>query len=291
MTETHDMKKILLAGATGYLGSYIARVLNQEDYDLRVVVRSPDKLEQSGIKIKDLFNAELTRAETLKGCCNGIDTVISTVGITRQKDGLTYHDVDYQANLNLLNEALQSGVRKFIYVSVLNGENLRHLKICDAKEQFVTQLEKSGLDYCVIRPNGFFSDMSEFYSMAQKGNVYLFGDGEQKVNPIHGKDLADVCLGAIDGSDHEIRVGGPETLSFNQIAEMAFDVAGTEPKITRIPNWVRITILKLIRTLTSSKTYGPIEFFLTVAAIDMVAPEHGTHRLRDHFLMLRQRDT
>ena len=151
------MKKILLAGATGYLGSHIAKRLIQNAYDLRVITRSPDKLAERGIEVQDLFRAEITRPETLKGCCSEIDTVISTVGITRQKDGLTYLDVDYQANLNLLNEARESGVRKFIYVSVLNGDKLRHLKICDAKEKFVEQLEKSGLEYCVVRPNGFFS--------------------------------------------------------------------------------------------------------------------------------------
>ena len=199
------MKKILLAGATGYLGSHIAKKLIQSAYDLRVVVRSPDKLAQLGIEVEDVFQAELTRPETIKGCCSGIDTVISTVGITRQKDGLTYLDVDYQANLNLLNEARESGVRKFIYVSVLNGEKLRHLKICDAKERFVEQLEKTDLEYCVIRPNGFFSDMSEFYAMALKGNIYLFGSGEQKANPIHGEDLAAVCVDAIGSSDQEIK--------------------------------------------------------------------------------------
>jgi len=277
------MKKILLAGATGYLGSHIAKKLIQSAYDLRVVVRSPDKLAQPGIEIEDVFQAELTRPETIKGCCSGIDAVISTVGITRQKDGLTYLDVDYQANLNLLNEARERGVRKFIYVSVLNGEKLRHLKICDAKERFVTQLEKSGLEYCVIRPNGFFSDMSEIYAMALKGNIYFFGSGEQKANPIHGEDLAAVCVDAIDSSDKVIKVGGPDTLSYNQIAEMAFEVAGRKPKITRIPDWVRTSILKLVRTFTNSKFYGPIEFFLTVTAIDMIAPEYGTHRLRDHF--------
>ena len=284
------MKKILLAGATGYLGSYLARKLAQNGCDLRVIVRSPDKLSDRGIKVGDVFHAEVTRPETLKGCCSGIDTVISTIGITRQKDGLTYMDVDYQANLNLLNEARESGVRKFIYVSVLNGQNLRHLKICDAKERFVEQLEKSGLEYCVIRPNGFFSDMSEFYDMARKGSIFIFGSGEQKTNPIHGEDLAAVCLDAIKSADQTIKVGGPETLSYNDIAKIAFEVAGTEPKITRIPDWVRIALIRLIRIFTSSKFYGPVEFFLTVTAIDMIAPEYGTHRLRDHFFMLRQRD-
>ena len=209
------MKKILLAGATGYLGCHIAEKLIQISCDVRVIVRSPNKLAEKGIEVEDIFQAELTQPETIKSCCNGIDTVISTVGITRQKDGLTYLDVDYQANLNLLNESRESGVRKFIYVSVLNGEKLRHLKICDAKEMFVEQLEKSGLEYCVIRPNGFFSDMAEFYAMAQKGSIYLFGSGEHKINPIHGEDLAVVCVNAIHNTDRVINVGGPDTLTYN----------------------------------------------------------------------------
>ena len=40
-----------------------------------------------------------------KGVCEDIDVVISTVGITRQKDGMTYMDVDFQANANLIDEA------------------------------------------------------------------------------------------------------------------------------------------------------------------------------------------
>jgi uncharacterized protein YbjT (DUF2867 family) len=282
------MKKILLAGATGYLGSYIARELIKDSGDLRVIVRSHDKLQKRNLEVADIFRAEVTQPDTIKGCCEGIDTVISTVGITRQKDGLTYMDVDYQANLNLLKEAQASGVRKFVYVSVLNGEKLRHLKICDAKERFLEQLKKSSLEYCVIRPNGFFSDMAEIYNMAKNGNVYLFGDGEQKTNPIHGEDLAAICIRAIDGTALEITAGGPETLTYNQIAAIAFEVAGTTPKITRIPDWVRKIIIKLIRFLSSSKYYGPIEFFLTVTAIDMTAPEYGTHRLRDYFNTLSQ---
>ncbi|NNK12706.1 MAG: SDR family oxidoreductase [Desulfofustis sp.] len=282
------MKKILLAGATGYLGSHIASKLNHDEYELRVIVRSPDKLKQLELNIGDVFQAEITRPETIKGCCSRVDTVISTVGITRQKDGLTYMDVDYQANMNLLTEALRSGVRKFVYVSVLNGEKLRHLKICDAKERFVDELRKSGLEYCVIRPNGFFSDIAEIHAMASNGRVYLFGSGEQKTNPIHGEDLADACIDAIEQADLEIKIGGPDTLTFNEIANIAFKSMAKETKVTHIPDWVRKTILKSMRLLTSSKTYGPIEFFLTVTSIDMTAPERGTHHLKDHFNLLSE---
>jgi len=236
----------------------------------------------------ELIQAELTRPDTIRNCCHKIDVVISTVGITRQKDGLTYMDVDYQANLNLLEEARASGVKKFIYVSVLNGEKLRHLKICEAKERFVQQLEQSGLDYCVIRPNGFFSDMTEFYNMAKKGRVYIFGNGQFKMNPIHGMDLAAVCVDAIEKQNREIQVGGPEILTYKEIAEDAFKVLGTKPKISHIPEWLRVLILRLTRLFTGSKTYGPIEFFMTVMAMDMIAPEYGEHTLEAYFNHLRR---
>lgn len=284
------MDRILLAGATGYLGRHIARELVKRSYPVRALARNPEKLKQENIALPEIIRAEITQPDSIKGCCKNIDVIISTVGITKQKDGLTYMDVDYQANMNLLCEAKQSGVKKIIYVSVLNGENLRHLKICDAKELFVEQLIQSGLDCCIIRPNGFFSDITEFYEMAKKGRVYLFGNGELKTNPIHGEDLAAVCADAIDKPDQEVKAGGPETLTHNEIAAAAFEVLGIKPKITHIPNWVRIAILKMVRFLSGSKVYGPVEFFMTVMAMDMVAPEYGTHTVREYFTWLDRID-
>ena len=59
-----------------------------------------------------ILEAQVTQPETLKGVCKNIDVVISTVGITRQKDGLTYMDVDFQSNVNLIEEAKKEGVKK-----------------------------------------------------------------------------------------------------------------------------------------------------------------------------------
>lgn len=280
--------KILLAGATGYLGVYIAKEIRKRSWYFRVVVRNPEKLEQNGIRANEVLKAELTDPGSIRGCCKDINVVISTVGITRQKDGLTYMDVDYQANMNLLKEATESGVEKFIYVSVLNGEKLRDLKICDAKEMFVEQLRKSGLEYCIIRPNGFFSDISEYFRMAKRGRVYLFGNGTLRANPIHGEDLATVCVEAISKPDKEVEVGGPEIRTQNEIVSLAFDILGTKPKIIHVPNWVRITLLHTIRLLSGVKIYGPVEFFLSVIAMDMLAPKYGHHTLREYFSSLHE---
>ena len=176
------MKRVLVAGSTGYLGRFIVQNLIAKNIRPVALARSSGKLEEFQPDI-DIFEAEVTNARSIINCCDGVDVVISSLGITRQQDGLSYMDVDYQANLNLLNEAKRSGVKKFIYVSALHGDKLKHLKIFEAKEKFVKELSGSGLDYCVVRPTGFFSDMTEFYKMADNGRVYLFGRGEYQSNP------------------------------------------------------------------------------------------------------------
>lgn len=282
MLKQHQ-STVLLAGSTGYLGKHIAKQLIKQNIHSKLIARNKKKLEELETSNLSILKAEVTKPETLKHIMEGVHTVISTVGITRQKDGLTYMDVDYQANLNLLNEAKKAGVKKFIYVSAINGNHLRHLKIFEAKEQFVDTLKNSGLEYTIIRPNGFFSDMKDFQDMAKKGKVYLFGNGENKLNPIHGEDLAEVCIEAILRKDKEIIIGGPDILTQNEIAILAFKSLDKPVKIKYLPDAIRRIAICMLKTFTSSKTYGPYEFFLTLMAQDNIAPRYGKHRLRDFF--------
>ncbi|MBM1106554.1 SDR family oxidoreductase [Aurantibacter crassamenti] len=276
-------KTVLLAGATGYLGSHIAKELAVRKVPTKIVVRKTNKAKHLYTATASIIKAEVTQPETLKGLCNGVDIVISTVGITRQKEGLTYWDVDYQSNLNLLREAISAGVQKFIYVSVLKGNQHRNLKICEAKESFVDRLVDSGIAYTIMRPNGFFSDMKDFLKMAKKGKVYLFGNGKQKFNPIHGHDLAIACVDAIETATTEINIGGPDILTYNEVANFALLAHGKPINIIHLPHWIRKFIIWILRTFTSVKTYGPIEFFLTLMAEDAIAPRYGSHRLASFF--------
>ncbi len=277
------MKKVLVAGATGYLGRKLVAELKQRNYWVRVLIRREEQREMFE-NVDDFFVGEITNQNTLSHICDDIDWVFSTVGITRQKDGLTYMDVDYQGNYNLLQEALKSKVAKFQYVSAINGDKLRHLKIFAAKERFVDELKQSGIDYCIIRPNGFFSDMKDFLEMARRGRVYLFGDGQYKLNPIAGEDLAKVCVDKMENGNSEETVGGQEILSQTDIAHIALASLNKPVKITYLSDWVRRFSIWTLRTFTSSKTYGPYEFFLSAMAQDNIANQYGTRTLKDFYL-------
>ncbi len=274
---------VLVAGSTGYLGGHIVKELKRRSFNFKAMARKPEKLQAHGLQPEQIVVAQPTEAESLSGCLKDVDVLISTIGITRQKDGLTYMDVDYQANANLLEEAKRAGVKKFVYISVLNGDQHRNLKILQAKEKFVDLLKGSGVDYIVVRPNGFYSDMGDFLDMARQGRVYLFGDGKKRLNPIHGADLANAILDELDRANTDLDVGGPDIFTQEEIGQLALAALSKPEKITHLPDWTRKLMLFFLRTFTSQKYYGPYEFFLTMMAYDQVAPRYGERRLRNHF--------
>ena len=278
------MKKVLVAGATGYLGKFVVKKFKKQGYWVRTLARNAAKLENLNECNNEIFIGEVTNPNSLKEICKGVDIVFTSIGITKQKDNLTYLDVDYQGNMNLLEEAKKEGVSKFIYVSVFNATKMKNLKGIEAKLKFEEDLKKSGLDYSIIYPNGFFSDMMEYLEMAKKGKGMVIGTGENKINPIHGADLAEICVNTVEGEETEIKVGGPEVLTHREIFEIAFGVLNKKVKISRLPLWIRNLMLGLARIFTSVKVYGPLEFFMTVLSMNMVAPKYGKHHLKDFFL-------
>jgi uncharacterized protein YbjT (DUF2867 family) len=284
------MKRVLVAGATGYLGRFVVQEFKNRGYSVRALARSAKKLDDLKHSIDEIVEAEITKPETLQHICDGVDAVFSSVGITRQKDGLTFKDVDYQGNKNLLEVALLAGVKKFVYVSAFNGPNLRHLDIGAAHEDFVDELKASGIDYAVLRPTGYFSDMGEAFEMARKGRVWLIGSGENRVNPIHGADLAVACVDAMEGNETEIDVGGPQTMTWDEVAALAFDVLEKPAKISHVPSWLMWTVVRLVK-LFNRHQGDLLAFFTTMATTDVVAPPIGTHTLDEHYRQLRGSQT
>jgi len=281
------MEKVLVAGATGYLGKFLISEFKKQGYWIRALARNTAKLNKVKNSIDDIFVADVTEPNSLTGICKDVDIVISVLGITKQKDGLTYMDIDFQGNLNILVEAKNTGVSRFIYISALDGDILKNLKIFTAKELFVQKLKQSGLKYIIIRPNGFFSDMTEFLEMAKKGKIYLFGDGNYRINPIHGADLAEFIVKNLETKETELNIGGPEVFSHNEIADLAFDVVDRPKKIYYMPIWLVKLSLVLLRTFTSVKKYGPLEFMLTVMTREMIAPKYGNISLREYFKQVK----
>lgn len=278
------MQSVVIAGATGYLGRFLCAAYRARGSHVTALVR--DRRRAGDLDADELVEVEATRPETLSGVLAGADLVVSALGITRQADGLDYRDVDFQANLNLLREAERSGVGRFAYVHVLNGHTMRHVPLVAAKADFVDALQASPIASTVIAPSGYFSDMGEFLSMARSGRVWLFGSGMARLNPIHGADLAAAVTGATEACRDWLDVGGPETFTQTEIAELAFAALERPVRITRLPDILRKAALAVLPWVTPRRVHGPAQFFLTALAVNMVGEAYGTRRLSEYFRSL-----
>ncbi|WP_059350174.1 SDR family oxidoreductase [Bacillus coahuilensis] len=283
------MEKVLVAGATGYLGRYLVQALKQNGYHVTALVRNKEKIREEGPYlapkidqcIDEVVVGEVTQPETLDHHLEGIDYVISTVGITRQKEGLSFRDVDYQGNLNLLREAEKHQVKKFMYIHVFKG-NEWDGPITEAKEDFVRELKASGIEYLIIRPTGYFSDITEILHMAEKGRCYLVGRGDKRLNPIHGEDLAAFCVEGLALKDQELDVGGPTVFTHMEMAEIAFEAYDKKVSTIRLPAFLFQPVFPIVKWLDPHK-YGVLRLFYHGMTKDVVAPKYGEKRLQDYY--------
>lgn len=286
---------ILIAGAGGNAGSYLVRELSESN-SLTLLTRSQAKLSPNlkqhiasnatNVQQHHILEADVLRPATLKGACIGIDTIISAVGaslnLRAMSDRHSFMEVDLQGNLNLLAEARQVGVRRFVYLSAFGAETMP-TAYTKSHEEFVQHLKSSGLEYGIVRPTGFFYVNLEFLGMAKNGFASVIGNGKSRTNPIHEADVAKACAeAALKEGNLEMNIGGPETFTRLEIAELAFGVLGKKPRVMHIPALLPKVIKPLIAPL--NKRVGDlVEFLAYVATHECVAPVYGERRLGDYF--------
>jgi uncharacterized protein YbjT (DUF2867 family) len=277
-------KRVLLAGASGTIGSAIAAELKRRGYWVRGMTR-----RASGVTahVDEIFVGDLLQPETLVGAVAGVDLVVSAAGappgfVGSRAGRYSYPAIDDIGNRALLNAAYEAKIRRFAYVGVFGGRFMGMNEYIRAHESFVTALKTSGMRYHVVRTTPVFEAFDGMLKKARKGKLRLLGGGFALVNPISRDDLAVAFVDAIEAREPEIDVGGPEVLSRREVAEMAIEAWGKEPRIKALHlvlagYWARFAMFR-----GGHNKY--VSAFQTAAAnTDLVAPETGTQVISEHF--------
>ena len=233
--------KVVLAGAFGNLGAEILKCLCADGNE--VVAADLRESTVEGREGKYTFRAiDATNPETMKGLCDGADAVITTVGLTGASTKVTSYDIDLKGNLNLLAEAKSAGVKKFVYISVISCDEPGADKVpmLHAKYLFEEELKKSGIEYVIHRPTGYFYDIAKvFKPYVDKGEMQLLkGYGGVKANVVDCPDFAKFIVDTMNDTNAVYNVGGKETYTYEEMAAMCFDAAGKPLKIKWAPIWL-----------------------------------------------------
>jgi len=271
------MKKVLVAGASGVLGREIVKLLHDSSYWVKGLVRNPAKQAQVAPYCQEVVIANALQPAELSGSCDGVDIVLSTIGksvslFTPERH--SFLEIDFRANLHLLEEARRAGVSRFVYVGIFGSETSPRLRQGWAQEMFSQNLLHTPLSRTVIKPVGLFSGLNDLIIMGKRGWVMTPGNGHPKTNAIHPRDLARVCVDHLEEGPEVLNVGGPEVHTRNEIAQMVCRATACGAALN-IPLWLVKPGLGVVRVLNQN-LYDKLSYFTYITTHDMVAPRFGS---------------
>ena len=280
------MASVLVAGATGYLGRYVVAELHSRGHLVRAVVRDRDRARREGPwgsptldgLVDEWALGNVTDPRFTRDLAADVEHVVSTLGVTRQK--ADPWQIDNLANLAILNSALKHA-SSFTYINTLGGDRCP-ARLTRAKSAFAQTLSVAEINSQIINPPAYFSDMTEVLAMARRGLVAVFRP-EARINPIHGADLAAYVVDRMEeGRTGTWDVGGPDVLSWRELAHLAFDAVGKRSHILTVPAWALPPALRLTG-LFSPRLADTARFMAWNMTRDCVAPTTGTHHLADFY--------
>ena len=207
-----------------------------------------------------------------------VEHVVSALGVTRQK--ADPWQIDNLANLAILDSALKHA-GSFTYINALGGDRCP-ARLTRAKSAFAQTLSVAEINSQIINPPAYFSDMTEVLAMARRGLVTVLRP-TARINPIHGADLAVYVVDRMEeGRTGTWDVGGPDVLSWRELAHLAFDAVGKRSHILTVPAWALPPALRLTG-LFSPRLADTARFMAWNMTRDCVAPTTGTHHLADFY--------
>jgi uncharacterized protein YbjT (DUF2867 family) len=241
MNSSNNSSTILVAGPTGHLGSEICRQLISNYKNVRGLVRSTSdaskvaQLKESGV---ETVVGDLKDRNSLDKALEGVDAVISTVSSTlSRQEGDSIQSVDDEGQNNLVEAAVQAGVKQFVFISF---PEMAECPLQSAKRKVENHLKESGLNYTILRPTYFMevwlSPVLGFDYMNSKATIY--GDGNKKISWIAIKDVASFAISSLDHTsafNKTIHLGGPEAISPLDAVNIFEKAKGTKFELQYVP--------------------------------------------------------
>ena len=234
---------ILVAGATGVLGSEIVRRLRAAQQPVRALVRRTSarekvaELERLGAEIAP---GDLKDRRSLDAAVKGVSAVISTVTtILTSQPGDSFDATDGAGTKNLVDAAASGGVKQFVFVS-FDTTRVPDSPLTAAKRDVEDHLKRSGLTYTILQPGLFMESWLGPFLFADPiaATAKVYGSGTDGVRYVAVGDVAEVAVRSLtvpSARNATIRFGGPEPLSQRDAVQLFEREVGKPFTVTEIP--------------------------------------------------------
>ena len=277
--------KIFITGASGFIGKAIVKkLLAQGGFNITGLLlpfETEQVLEDMPVRI---VRGDITRSQTLSGLMKDHDAIIHLAGAVGYGQTMGHCiQVNRNGTANVAAEAGRSGVRRFIHFSSVSvygrvpdvpiGESFPLKKIGDPygdtkidAENILTDLSNQNkLDLTILRPTVIYGPgdtmfLPKLLENVESGNARIIGNGLNRVDLIHVKDVADFVLlvlresktiGQIYNLTHP---SNPTWLEFMSVITQELGLSKIERRLPYLPALVIAGVLELLARLLGKQS-------------------------------------
>ncbi len=238
---TKNNKRILLTGATGYVGGRLLPLLEKTDYKIRCIARKPDYLKSRVSSETEVVEGDLLDPTTLEGAFKGVDMAFYLVHLMAAKD--SFEDKEKRAAQNFADAAKKAGVKRIVYLGGLGnpdedlsphlrsrhktGEILRECGVQVIEFRSSVVIGSGSLSFEMIR-----SLVEKLPIMTTPTWVYV------KTQPISITDLLNFLIKAVDLELKESKIfeiGGKNVVSYGDLMQEYAKQRGLKRYIIPVP--------------------------------------------------------
>ena len=232
---------VLVAGASGALGSVIVRRLLARGYRVRAMSRDPKKLQPLAVAGAEPFPADMLDRGAMDRACVGVSQVVSTANNILGKGATSCNRIDEPMYRTLGAAGREAGVSRWVHVSARDLSADSPVDYFRVKLRVEDIVRESGVPWVAIRSSAFM-DIWIGVLFGNPGKpapvATIFGRGDRVANYISIDDVASFVLAIL--ADRSVRnetidIGGPTNATFTEVAAHVQRAMGVPEKRKHVP--------------------------------------------------------
>jgi NADH dehydrogenase len=250
---------LLLTGATGTIGLPLLRRLTANGTPVRCLVRDPRRLGTERVRVQ-IALGDLADPRSFRHALRGVDTVVHLASVIRDQPEGSIEELAGVATWRLVRAAERAGAERFVFFSALGASTRSRARLMCAKAIAEKAIMESSLQHTVFAPSIVYSPSDPFVRLLERLSLLpvmpISGSGRAAFQPMWAEDVADCVISALPGGPRaaesagaRYELAGPETLTYEDIVEIALSSFGRRRPIVKIPTRVMRRVLATLELL------------------------------------------